>query len=52
VDEAAENLKKLRGKIDTEREHLPSFLAVITGTEYAYRRDDGVFVVPLGCLKD
>ena len=52
VDQAAENLKKLRGKIDTEHEHLPSFLAVITGTEYAYRRDDGVFVVPLGCLKD
>ena len=52
IDDAAKNLKKLRGKIDTEREHAPSFLAVITGTEHAYRRDDGVFVIPLGCLRD
>lgn len=29
----------------------PSFLMVITGGEFAYRRDDGVFVVPIGCLK-
>lgn len=50
VDLAAENLKKLRGKIDTSREHPPSFLAVITGTEYAYQRKDGVYVIPLGCL--
>jgi uncharacterized protein len=28
----------------------PSFLMVLTGTEYAYRREDGVYVVPLGCL--
>jgi predicted AAA+ superfamily ATPase len=52
IEEAAENLKKLRGKIDTEHEHLPSFLAVVTGTEYAYRRDDGIFVIPIGCLKN
>jgi Predicted ATPase (AAA+ superfamily) len=52
IDAAAENLKKLRGKIDTEREHPPSFLAVITGTEQAYTRKDGVHVIPLGCLKD
>lgn len=52
VDLAAENLKKLRGKIDTGREHPPSFLAVITGTEYAYQRKDGVYVIPLGCLKN
>lgn len=31
----------------------PSFLMVLTGTgQYAYRRSDGVYVVPLGCLKD
>lgn len=51
IESAAENLKKLRGKIDISREHPPSFLAVITGTEYAYQRNDGVYVVPLGCLK-
>lgn len=52
IDSAAENLKKLRGKIDTSREHPPSFLAVITGTEYAYQRKDGVYVIPLACLKN
>ena len=52
IDDAAENLKKLRGKVDTEREHLPSFLAIITGTEHAYTREDGIHVIPLGCLRD
>ena len=52
IDEAAKNLKKLRGKVDAEKEHAPSFLAVITGTEFAYTRKDGVHVIPLGCLKD
>lgn len=31
---------------------LPDLKMVITGTEYGYRRDDGVFVIPIGCLKD
>lgn len=31
---------------------LPDLKTVITGTEYGYRRDDGVFVIPIGCLKD
>ena len=30
----------------------PNLKIVITGTRYGYRRDDGVFVVPIGCLKD
>ena len=30
----------------------PSFLMVLTGGEYAYRRKDGVLVVPIGCMKD
>ena len=30
----------------------PSFLMIHIGTEFAYRRDDGVLVVPIGCLKD
>lgn len=31
----------------------PSFMMVLTGTgNYAYRRKDGVYVVPIGCLKD
>lgn len=51
IEEAAENLKKLAAKIDTEKMGKPSFLMVLTGGEYAYRRDDGVFVIPIGCLR-
>lgn len=52
IEEGAENLKKLASNIDTERFPAPSFLMVLTGGEFAYRRNDGVYVVPLGCLKD
>ena len=51
VDKAAENLKKLRERVNTDKMKEPSFLMVLTGTEYAYRRDDGVLVVPVGCLR-
>lgn len=52
VEEAAANLLKLTDKIDTERMGRPSFLMVLTGGEFAYRRKDGVWVVPVGCLRD
>lgn len=52
INEGANNLLKLASNINQEKMKKPSFLAVITTTEYAYRRDDGVFVIPLGCLKD
>ena len=53
INEGAENLKKLDKKIDTTKMKAASFLMVLTGTgDYAYRRPDGVYVVPIGCLKD
>ena len=52
IEEGAERLKELASNIDTERFPAPSFLMILTGGEYAYRRDDGVLVVPIGCLKD
>ena len=52
IEEAAANLLKLQSKIDTEKMGAPSFLMVLTAGEFAYRRNDGVLVVPLGCLKD
>ena len=53
IQEGAENLIKLYDKIDTETMKNPSFMMVITATgNYAYKREDGVFVVPIGCLKD
>ncbi len=51
-DKAAKNLIKLSNKVDTDRMNPPSFLAVISGTaSYAYKRDDGVLIIPVGCLK-
>ena len=42
----------MEAKIDIEKMNAPSFLMVLTGTgDYAYRRPDGVCVVPIGCLK-
>lgn len=51
IDEGAKNLKKLASLINTEKMKEPSFLMVLTGTKFAYKREDGVFVVPLTCLK-
>lgn len=53
INEGVKTLKSLASKIDTERMKLPSFLMVLTAVgSYAYRREDGVYVVPIGCLKD
>lgn len=51
ADEGAENLLRLRDKMD-RRSRPPSFLMVLTATGAAYRRDDGILVVPLTCLRD
>lgn len=51
IEKAAQNLKKLKDRVDSSDNNGPSFLMVITGTEYAYKREDGIYVVPLGCLK-
>ncbi len=50
LDEASAHLRKLAQRIDQDREGEPSFLMVLTGTATAYRREDGVFVVPLATL--
>ena len=53
VEAAAENLKKLESRLDTDKMSTPSFLMVLTGIgQFAYRRKDGVLVVPIGTLKD
>jgi len=51
IEEAAGNLLKIKNKIDTVKMKEPSFLMVLTGGQFAYRRKDGVLVVPIGCLK-
>ena len=51
-DDAARNLLKLREFVDTSKCGEPSFLAILTGMPYGYTRDDGIKVVPIGCLRD
>jgi hypothetical protein len=51
IEEAAGNLLKLQSKINEDKMGKASFLMVITGGQYAYRRKDGVLIVPIGCLK-
>lgn len=53
INEGAESLKKLAGRIDTEKMQEPAFLMVLCGVApFAYKRHDGVYVVPVACLKD
>ncbi len=52
IEEGARNLNKLENLIDVTRMKAPSFKMVLTGIgQIAYRRSDGVYVVPIGCLK-
>lgn len=53
INDAAANMIELAGNIDTDKMPAPSFMAVIIGVgKYAYQRKDGVYVIPIGCLKD
>ena len=53
INEGAKTLTALASKIDTGAMKTPSFMMILTATgNYAYRREDGIIVVPLGCLKD
>ena len=52
IDEAANNLLKFKEHVDIKKCGEPSFLLVLTGTNYSYKRDDGVYVVSIGTLKN
>ena len=53
INEGVSTLNKLSSLIDTTKMKAPSFLMVLAGTApYAYRREDGVYIVPIGCLKN
>lgn len=52
MEEGAVNLKRLADKIDTTKMPLPSFMMIVVGIgDFAYRREDGIYIVPIGCLK-
>lgn len=52
IEEGVTSLNSLANTIDTDRMHKPSFMMILTAVgAYAYQRKDGIFVVPIGCLK-
>lgn len=52
VKEGVDNLLKLQQKIDTSKMNNPSFLMVLVAKgKYAYQQEDGVYIVPIGCLR-
>lgn len=59
VDEGARHLCEIERLINESNQsnsqnplRLPDLKLVITGTQYGYKREDGVFVIPIGCLKN
>ncbi len=53
IEEGANNLKSMINKIDIKKMNSPSFQMVLTGVgDWAYRCKDGIYVVPIGCLKN
>ena len=52
IEEGAENLRKLENKIDIDQMNAPAFKMIVVGrTNFAYRRDDGIDIVPISCLR-
>jgi predicted AAA+ superfamily ATPase len=52
IEDASNSLLKFKDNIDTAKMQEPSFLMILTATETAFQMDNGVWVVPLGCLKN
>jgi hypothetical protein len=53
IEEGAKTLNALSAKIDTTRMKAPAFKMVLTAVgDYAFQREDGIYVVPIGALKD
>jgi hypothetical protein len=58
IEEGAEHLLVLQNLIrkyniaESVKIKEPEFLTIITGGEMAYRRKDGIYIIPIGCLKE
>ena len=53
IEEGVNSLQTFANTIDTKKMSAPSFKMVLTAVgQYAYQRKDGIFIVPIGCLKD
>jgi predicted AAA+ superfamily ATPase len=49
-DEAAANLLGLAARVDIAKRREPAFLTIMTGGKYPFKRKDGIFVIPIGCM--
>ena len=49
---ACDNLLKIASDIDVEKTGKPAFLMVVTKNKFAYKTQEGIYVVPLACLKN
>ena len=53
IGEGVDSLQKMAKVIDTTKMKSPSIKMVLSGTgKYAYKREDGIYIVPIGCLKN
>lgn len=53
IEEGCGNLMKLASIIDTSKMGAPAFKMILTAVgNYAYRRPDGIYIVPIGCLRN
>jgi predicted AAA+ superfamily ATPase len=52
IEDAADKLLRFKNMVNTEKMNEPSFLMVLTGTEYALQMENKVWIVPLGCLRN
>ena len=51
-EKAAKNLMRLSEIVDHKKMNKTMFLMILTGTKLGYKREDGVLIVPVACLKD
>lgn len=53
INDGVESLTKLYSLLDFSKMKKPAFMMILTGVgKYAYKRPDGIYVVPIDCLKD
>lgn len=52
IPEAVNNLTEFKNKVDTNKYGEPSYLMVLIESDYSYKREDGIYVVSIGNLKD
>jgi len=52
IDDAANNLLKFKDRVDIQKCGEPAFLMVLTGANYSYKRDDGIYVISIGTLRN